>query len=83
MASGKLPAYFKDYLDERFSHTDDKINGDHVRGREKALALGPGILASHTVGESCITVFLHALFDAHTKNRASGTTYQVRIAIGF
>ena len=63
--------------------TDDKINGNRVRGREKALALGPGILASRTMGNSCITLFLHALFDAHTKNRSKGTTYQVRVAVGF
>ena len=26
MPSGKLPAYFREYLDEKFSHTYDKIN---------------------------------------------------------
>ena len=37
--SKQLPAYFKDYLDEKFEHTNDKINGltEEVSGVKEEL----------------------------------------------
>ncbi|MBN2468155.1 MAG: transporter [Deltaproteobacteria bacterium] len=63
--------------------TDDKLNGRHLRGRELALAVGPGIFLNRVIDKNNVFLEGHALFDTTIRNRPQGTTLQVRGGIMF
>ena len=63
--------------------TDDTLNGNHLNGKERALAFGPGIIIDKAFGDTKCILISHALFDTAVKNRSQGTTLQTRLIIAF
>ncbi|MBN2466988.1 MAG: transporter, partial [Deltaproteobacteria bacterium] len=63
--------------------TDDKLNGNRLRGRELAFALGPGIFLDRVVGKCHLFWESHVLFDTKIRNRPEGNIYQTRLALVF
>ena len=63
--------------------TDDKLNGDNLRGRELAVGVGPGIVLDRVIAKKKVLLICHSLFDTAVKNRPEGTTLQARLIIVF
>jgi len=63
--------------------TDDIFNGNNIRGRELAFALGPGIVIDRVIAKKKFIFITHALFDNSVKNRPQGTTVQGRLIVLF
>ena len=63
--------------------TDDKLNGQNLRGRELAVGVGPGIIFDKVIAEKKVFLICHSLFDTSVKNRPKGTMLQARLIILF
>lgn len=63
--------------------TDDRLNGDDLRGRELAFCLGPGVVFDHAVGEAKVFLICHSLFDLKVRNRPEGDLHVARLAVVF
>ena len=60
-----------------------KLEAQNLRGRELALAIGPGIFINSAFNKVKFFMECHALFDVKVRNRPEGNNYQIRLGILF
>jgi hypothetical protein len=63
--------------------TDDRLNGNDLRGRELAFSLGPGVVFEHAVGKTKLVLICHSLFDLKVRNRPEGDLHVARLVVPF
>ena len=63
--------------------TDDTLNSHHLRGRELALAFGPGLFMNRVINQKNLFILCHALIETTVRNRPKGNTLQVRMGVIF
>jgi hypothetical protein len=63
--------------------TDDRLNGNDLRGRELAFSLGPGVVFEREVGQTKLILVCHSLFDLKVRNRPEGDLHVARLVVAF